>query len=137
MIYGIIGFSGRADAFDGTQVAEIIDSLGALGLGGILNSTGLLQPLFDGLTRGIKSAKGVMVMAWLLTLICILVISTNNFYFVLVNTLFAPIFEKYHLKSQNLSRILEDVGITDSVLIPRNVGPCSWWARRSSPWPLP
>ncbi|MBS6955861.1 MAG: hypothetical protein KH230_21830 [Enterocloster asparagiformis] len=49
-------------------------------------------------------------------------ISTNNFAFVMVGTLFAPIFEKYHLKSQNLSRILEDVGTMGSVLIPRNMG---------------
>lgn len=105
-----------------SMLSLIATFVGALGLGGILNGTGLLKPVFDGLTRGIKSAKGVMVMAWFLTLACILVISTNNFAFVMVGTLFAPLFEKYHLKSQNLSRILEDVGTTGSVLIPWNVG---------------
>lgn len=105
-----------------SMLSLIATFVGALGLGGILNGTGLLKPLFDALTRGVKSAKGVMAMAWFLTLICILVISTNNFAFVMVGTLFAPIFEKYNLKSQNLSRILEDVGTTGSVLIPWNVG---------------
>lgn len=117
VITGLLNRGGMA-----SMLSLIATFVGALGLGGILNGTGLLKPLFDGLTRGIKSAKGVMVMAWFLTLICILVISTNNFAFVMVGTLFAPIFEKYHLKSQNLSRILEDVGTTGSVLIPWNVG---------------
>lgn len=105
-----------------SMLSLIATFIGALGLGGILTKTGLLQPIFDKLTNTIKSQRSVLLMAWFLTLMCILVISTNNFAFVMVGTLFAPIFEQYNLKSENLSRILEDVGTTGSVLIPWNVG---------------
>ena len=40
----------------------------------------------------------------------------------MVGTLFSPAFKAYHLKGQNLSRILEDVGTLGSALIPWNVG---------------
>ena len=61
-------------------------------------------------------------MAWCATLLCILVIADNNFAFVMVATLFGSAFQKYNLKSQNLSRILEDVGTLGSALVPWNVG---------------
>ena len=96
--------------------------VGGLGLGGILDKTGMLEPIFKYITEKYKSPRGIMLMAWFATLLCILVIADNNFAFVMVATLFGSAFQKYNLKSQNLSRILEDVGTLGSALIPWNVG---------------
>lgn len=96
--------------------------VGGLGLGGILDKTGMLGPIFHYITEKYKSPRGIMLMAWCATLLCILVIADNNFAFVMVATLFGSAFQKYNLKSQNLSRILEDVGTLGSALVPWNVG---------------
>ena len=84
--------------------------IGGLGLGGILDkteNTGTYFPLHYG---EIQITKRVLcLMAWCATLLCILVIADNHFAFVMVATLFGSAFRKYNLKSQNLSRILEDV----------------------------
>lgn len=96
--------------------------VGGLGLGGILDKTGMLEPIFHYITEKYKSPRGIMLMAWCATLLCILVIADNNFAFVMVATLFGSAFQKYNLKSQNLSRILEDVGALGSALVPWNVG---------------
>ena len=96
--------------------------VGGLGLGGILDKTGMLEPIIHYITEKYKSPIGIMLMAWCATLLCILVIADNNFAFVMVATLFGSAFQKYNLKSQNLSRILEDVGTLGSALVPWNVG---------------
>ncbi len=96
--------------------------VGGLGLGGILDKTGMLEPIFHYITEKYKSPRGIMLMAWCATLLCILVIADNNFAFVMVATLFGSAFQKYNLKSQNLSRILEDVGTLGSAVVPWNVG---------------
>ncbi len=96
--------------------------VGGLGLGGILDKTGMLEPIFHYITEKYKSPRGIMLMTWCATLLCILVIADNNFAFVMVATLFGSAFQKYNLKSQNLSRILEDVGTLGSALVPWNVG---------------
>ena len=96
--------------------------VGGLGLGGILDKTGMLEPIFHYITEKYKSPRGIMLMAWCATLLCILVIADNNFAFVMVATLFGSAFQKYNLKSQNLSRILEDVGTLGRELVPWNVG---------------
>ena len=96
--------------------------VGGLGLGGILDKTGMLEPIFHYISEKYKSPRGIMLMAWCATLLCILVIADNNFAFVMVATLFGSAFQKYNLKSQNLSRILEDVGTLGSALVPWNVG---------------
>ena len=95
----------------------------ALGLGGIISETGLLKPIFEAITRSIRSAKGVMIMAWVIMWLCIIIVPTYNFAFVLVPTLFNPLMKRYHLKSENLSRVLEDVGTLGGNLFPWCVGP--------------
>lgn len=96
--------------------------VGGLGLGGILDKTGILKPILTYLSENMKSPRSIMLTAWLATLLCILVIADNNFAFVMVGTLFSGMFSRYNLKSQNLSRILEDVGTLGSALVPWNVG---------------
>lgn len=68
--------------------------VGGLGLGGILDKTGMLEPIFHYITEKYKSPRGIMLMAWCATLLCILVIADNNFAFVMVATLFGSAFQK-------------------------------------------
>ena len=96
--------------------------VGGLGLGGMLDKTGLLTPILDAIKNRTNSTRGIMVAAWIATLLCIVVIPDNNFAFVMIGTLFAPLFKTYQLHTRNLSRVLEDVGTLGSALIPHNVG---------------
>lgn len=96
--------------------------VGGLGLGGMLDKTGLLTPILDAIKNHTKSPRGIMIAAWVATLLCIIVIPDNNFAFVMVGTLFAPLYRAYDLHTKNLFRVLEDVGTLGSALIPHNVG---------------
>ena len=81
--------------------------ISALGLGGILTGTGILQPIFDMLVRRIKTGKGVLLSAYVTTWLGITLVPTYNFPFVMDATLFNPLLKRYNLKSENLSRIME------------------------------
>ncbi len=97
--------------------------ISALGLGGILSGTGILQPIFDILVKKIKNGKGVLLSAYFTTWIGITLVPTYNFPFVMDATLFNPLLKRYNLKSENLSRIMEDVGTLGGTLMPWSTGP--------------
>lgn len=97
--------------------------ISALGLGGILTGTGILQPIFAMLVRKIKTGKGVLVSAYVTTWLGITLVPTYNFPFVMDATLFNPLLKRYNLKSENLSRIMEDVGTLGGTLMPWSTGP--------------
>lgn len=97
--------------------------ISALGLGGILSGTGILQPIFDMLVKKIKNGKGVLLSAYVTTWIGITLVPTYNFPFVMDATLFNPLLKRYNLKSENLSRIMEDVGTLGGTLMPWSTGP--------------
>lgn len=97
--------------------------ISALGLGGILTGTGILQPIFDMLVRRIKTGKGVLLSAYVTTWLGITLVPTYNFPFVMDATLFNPLLKRYNLKSENLSRIMEDVGTLGGTLMPWSTGP--------------
>lgn len=128
--------SGYVADTDNTMVTSILNRGGltsmlkliaifisALGLGGILSGTGILQPIFDMLVREIKTGKGVLLAAYVVTWIGITLVPTYNFPFVMDATLFNPLLKRYNLKSENLSRIMEDVGTLGGTLMPWSTGP--------------
>ena len=96
--------------------------IGALGLGGMLANTEIMEPVIQAMTKIIRSGRSLMVVTMLLTYFCLLFVATNMFAFAMLGTLLAPLFARYNLKSQNLSRILEDCGTLGGVLFPWNVG---------------
>ncbi len=97
--------------------------ISALGLGGILTGTGILQPIFDILVKKVKTGKGLLFAAYMVTWIGITLVPTYNFPFVMDATLFNPLLKRYNLKSENLSRIMEDVGTLGGTLMPWSTGP--------------
>ncbi|MDY5930732.1 MAG: Na+/H+ antiporter NhaC family protein [Candidatus Ornithospirochaeta sp.] len=94
----------------------------ALGLGGIIGETGILTPIFAFVSDRIRTAKGLLVTLWVLVWICVILVPTYNFAFVILSTLFVPLLDKYGLSSKNVSRILEDVGTLGGNLFPWGVG---------------
>lgn len=105
-----------------SMLSMVATFIGALGLGGIFAGTKIIEPVVDALTKRVKSGKSLIVITMLLTYFCMLFIATNFFAFAMLGTLLPPLFAKYNLKSQNLSRILEDCGTLGGVLMPWNVG---------------
>lgn len=80
--------------------------VGGLGLGGILDKTGMLEPIFHYITEKYKSPRGIMLMAWCATLLCILVIADNNFAFVMVATLFGSALVPWNVGAQFAAGVL-------------------------------
>lgn len=128
--------SGYVANTDNTMVVSILNRGGmtsmlkliaifisALGLGGILSGTGILQPIFNAMVGRIKTGKGVLLAAYFVTWIGITLVPTYNFPFVMDATLFNPLLKRYNLKSENLSRIMEDVGTLGGTLMPWSTGP--------------
>lgn len=97
--------------------------ISALGLGGILTGTGILQPIFDMLVKRVKTGKGMLLAAYVVTWLGITLVPTYNFPFVMDATLFNPLLKRYNLMSENLSRIMEDVGTLGGTLMPWSTGP--------------
>lgn len=96
--------------------------IGALGVGGILKGSGIVDVLVSGISARITSSRGMALCAMAACLAGILLIPDNNFTMVMVGTLMAPLFRKLNLKPQNLSRIVEDVNTLGAVFVPWNVG---------------
>ena len=96
--------------------------IGALGLGGMISGTHILEPVIDSLSQKVKSGKSLMLITIVVVALCMVLVATNHFAFAMVGTLFPPLFKKYNLKPENCSRILEDVGTLGGVLLPWNVG---------------
>lgn len=96
--------------------------IGALGVGGILKGSGVVDVLVEKISSRVSTSRGIALCAMLACLVCIVLIPDNNFSMVMVGTLMAPLFKKVRLKPQNLSRISEDVNTLGSVFVPWNVG---------------
>ena len=117
-ITGIINRGGLT-----TLISLIAVFVGALGIGGMLTQAGFMTPIFEAIVKRVKSQKGVLLSAYIVTWISILLVPTYNFAFVMGSTLFKEPFEKYNLHSSNLSRILEDCGTLGGTLMPWSTGP--------------
>lgn len=107
-------------------IKEMLDMvgiiIGALGLGGILKGSGIVDVIVSSISEHIRTSRGLALSAMLACLICIFLIPDNNFSMIMVGTLMAPLFRKGRLKPENLSRISEDVNTLGSVFVPWNVG---------------
>jgi Na+:H+ antiporter, NhaC family len=90
----------------------------ALGLGGMLAESGVLEALIASFANKIQHT-GVLVFVTIIVSYATLAIG-GAIYFstVMGGTLMRPIFERLNLKPENLSRILEDTGTQGGALIP-------------------
>lgn len=94
----------------------------ALGLGGMLQGTGVLSSILESFSERIKSTRGVIVATILVSYISNMIGATISFASVMTGTLMAPIYKKWNLKPENLSRVIEDCGTLGGPIIPWNTG---------------
>lgn len=101
-----------------SMLALIALFLFALGLGGMLAESGVLEALIASFADKIQST-GVLTLVTILVSYATLAIGGSVYFStVMGGTLMRPIFERLNLKPENLSRILEDTGTQSSSLVP-------------------
>ncbi|TMN21553.1 Na+/H+ antiporter NhaC [Lentibacillus cibarius] len=94
----------------------------ALGLGGILYSYGVLEVILESVVSRIKS-RGMLVFVSMFTGYAMLGIGGSfSFSGVMTGTLLKPLFEKFNLRPENLSRIIEDTATQSAPLVPWTAG---------------
>lgn len=98
----------------------ILLMLCALALGGVMDCTGMLSSITEGLMRHVKG-RGPVVLMTLLTAIFINIIPGDLYLsIVMTGRMYKEVFEDMRLKRKNLSRILEDSSTLTSNLVPWN-----------------
>lgn len=92
----------------------------ALGLGGVLERTGILAYLLDVALRGVKTV-GSLITVTVMTCLGTNILAADQFISVaLPGRMYADEYERFGLSRLNLSRTLEDSGTLTSALIPWN-----------------
>ncbi|MGG0718045.1 Na+/H+ antiporter NhaC [Robertmurraya massiliosenegalensis] len=90
----------------------------ALGLGGLLQKSGVLETIIVSVTSRIKN-KGMLVFVTIIISYFTMGIGgAFSFGAVMTGTLMKPMYEKFNLKPENLSRIIEDSATQSCSLIP-------------------
>ncbi len=94
----------------------------ALGLGGMLQGTGVLNSILESFSKKIQSTRGVIVATIIVSYLSNMIGATISFASVMTGTLMAPVYKKWNLKPENLSRVIEDCGTLGGPIIPWNTG---------------
>lgn len=90
----------------------------ALGLGGMLRVTGILEVLLEGIASKIKSLASLVASTMIISYVTSMISGSMALAAVMTGTLMGPLFEERDLKPENLSRIIEDTGTLGAPLIP-------------------
>lgn len=106
----------RGGIVDMTGIAMIM--IFAMGLGGMLEKTGILQALLRPLVDKITSTGRLILSTCVISYIASMIGSTQAFSHVMTGKLLKPVFEEKGLAARNLSRTMEDSGTLCGVLIP-------------------
>lgn len=94
----------------------------ALGLGGMLQKCGILAAILSIFASRIKSNRDLLFSAMIVSYISNCIGATISFASVMTGTLMGPMFRERGVKSENLSRIIEDCGTLAGPIIPWNTG---------------
>ncbi|QCJ44422.1 Na+/H+ antiporter NhaC [Bacillus sp. S3] len=90
----------------------------ALGVGGLLQKSGVLEVMIKALTSRIKS-QGMLVFFTIITAYFTLAMGgAFSFLAVMTGTLMKPLYDKFNLSPENLSRIIEDTATQSCSLVP-------------------
>ncbi|SKC57185.1 Na+/H+ antiporter NhaC [Maledivibacter halophilus] len=100
------------------NIASIMVS--GLGLGGMLRHCGILQSILDVMAKKIKSVGGLVGSTMLVAYLANMIGGSMSFAAVMTGTLMSPLYEKWKLKPENLSRTIEDSSTLGAPLIPWN-----------------
>ena len=105
-----------------TSMADtIFVMLGAFGYSGIMKKVGILDALLEPLTARIKSVFGLIVTTVVMVIAFLLSGGTMTFASVMTGTLLLPIYKKWRIRPENLTRAMEDTSTMTGPLIPYGV----------------
>lgn len=90
----------------------------ALGLGGMMRVSGILDTILEEIAKKLKSTGGLVASSMMISYFAGMISGSMHFAAVMTGTLMSPLFEERKLKPENLSRIIEDCGTLGAVLIP-------------------
>lgn len=95
--------------------------LGAFGYSGIMKKAGILDGILEPLTARIRSVFGLIVTTVVMVIAFLMSGGTMTFSFVMTGTLLLPIYKKWRIRPENLSRAMEDTATMCGPLIPYGV----------------
>lgn len=93
----------------------------ALGLGGLLQGSGALNTILDAFASRVKSVRGLTVSTVIVSYVTVAVSGVISFAAAITGTLMRPLYEKFQLKPENLSRTIEDTATQSAPLFPWSV----------------
>lgn len=92
----------------------------ALGLGGLLQESGILKTFLDTFFSRVNSVGALVPTSMVASYIGTAILGTASASIALVGTMLKPLYKKQRLKPQNLSRLMEDTATQGAVAIPWN-----------------
>ena len=92
----------------------------ALGLGGLLQESGILKTFLDTFFSRVNSVQTLVPASMVASYIGTAILGTASASIALVGTMLKPLYKKQRLKPQNLSRLMEDTATQGAVAIPWN-----------------
>ncbi len=92
----------------------------AIGLGGILNGTGIFAAILNSISNKIQSVKTLVISTMLVSYITNILGASSTFSATITGTLMQPLFRSMRMRPENLSRIIEDAGTLGGPIIPWN-----------------
>ncbi len=90
----------------------------AVGLAGILLGSGILSSILRPLLPKLSTERRVVVSTIPITYLALMVGTVHSLALVLAGTIMAPLYRKFRLEPQNLSRSLEDCATTGAAIVP-------------------
>ena len=90
----------------------------ALGLGGMLSDSGVLETLIASFADRIKTTGTLVFVTIIISYLTLAIGGAIYFSTVMTGTLMKPIYERMNLRPENLSRILEDTATQAGALVP-------------------
>jgi len=93
----------------------------ALGLGGLLQGSGALNTILDSFASRIKSVGGLVISTMVVSYLTVAVSGVISFAAAITGTLMRPLYEKFKVRPENLSRIIEDTATQSAPLFPWSI----------------
>lgn len=93
----------------------------ALGLGGLLQGSGALNTIIDSVAKRIRSVGGLVLSTVIISYITVAASGVISFAAAITGTLMRPLYEKFRLKPENLSRVIEDTATQSAPLFPWSI----------------
>ncbi|WP_047980274.1 Na+/H+ antiporter NhaC [Ornithinibacillus contaminans] len=90
----------------------------ALGLGGLLHKSGILESIILSVTARIKSRGMLVFVSMIASYISLGIGGSFSFAAVMTSTIMKPLYERFNLNPENLSRVLEDTATQSAPIIP-------------------